>query len=74
MLERTRLVDNRSLGSELGQDVCRNVVVPRDVMELQAIEFSFELPDLPAVGIHLFLGALPILVDLLYDDFGVAVC
>ena len=35
-------------------------------------ELSFELPDLPAVSIHLLLGALPVFVDLLYDDFGVA--
>ena len=41
------------IGSELGENVRRHVVVPRDVMELQAIEFSFELPDLPAVGICL---------------------
>ena len=78
MLERTRLVDNRSLGSELGQDVCRNVVIPRDVMELQIVEFGFKLPDLPAIGAHLLLGALPVFVDLLCvdmlcDDFGVTI-
>ena len=72
MLERTRRVV-RWIGSELGQDVCRDVVVPGDVVELQAIELSFELPDLPAVGIHLLLGALPVFVDLLYDDFGVTI-
>ena len=42
------------------------------MVELQTIGLSFVLPDLPAVGIHLLLGALPVLVDLLYDDFGVA--
>ena len=41
------------------------------MVELQTIELSFELPDLPAVGIHLLLGALLVFVDLLYDDFGV---
>ena len=43
------------------------------MVELQTIKLSFELPDLPAVGIHLLLGALPIFVDLLYDDFGVTI-
>ena len=62
-----------SLGSKLGQNISRHIVVPRDVVELQTIELGFELPDLPAVGIHLLLGALPFLVDLLYDFFGVAV-
>ena len=53
------------LGSKLGQCVGRHVVIPGDMVELQAIKLGFELPDLPA---------LPVLVDLLYDDFGVAVC
>ena len=43
------------------------------MVELQIIELGFELPDLPAVGIHLLLGALPVFVDLLYDDFGVTI-
>ena len=43
------------------------------MVELQTIELSFELPDLPAVSVHFLLGALPVLVDLLYDDFGVAI-
>ena len=62
-----------SLGSELGQDVSHHIVVPEDVVELHTIELVFELPDLPAVGIHLLLGALPVFVDLLYDDFGVTI-
>ena len=62
-----------SLGSELGQSVSRHVVVSGDVVELQTIELGFELPNFPAVGIHLLLGALPVLVDLLYDDFGVTI-
>jgi len=57
----------------LEQDVCRHIVVPGDVVELQAVEFAFELPDLPAIGIHLLLGALPLFIDLLYDDFGVII-
>ena len=56
-----------SLGSELGQ------VVSGDVVELHTKELGFKLPDLPAVGIHLLLGALPVFVDLLYDDFGVTI-
>ena len=42
-------------------------------MKLQAVEVSLELTYLLAMGIHLLLGALPVLVDLLNDDFGVAV-
>ena len=61
------------LGSELGQCVSRDVVVPGDMVELQTIKLGFELPDLPAVGIHLLLDALPIFIHLLYDDFGVAI-
>ena len=61
------------LGSKLGQSVSRHIVVPGDVVELQTIELGFELPNFPAVGIHLLLGALPVLVDLLYDDFGVTI-
>ena len=62
-----------SLGSELGQDVCRHIVIPGDMVELQAVEFAFELPNLPAIGVHLLLGALPVFVDFLYDDFGVTI-
>ena len=43
------------------------------MVELQTVKLGFELPDLPAVGIHLLLGALPVFVDLLYDDFGVTI-
>ena len=57
------------LGSELGQHISRHIVVPGVVVELQTIELSFKLSDLPAVGVHLLLGAFPVLVDLLYDDF-----
>ena len=61
------------LGSELGHNVGCHIVVPGDVVELQTIEFAFELPDLHAIGVHLLLGALPVFVDLLYDDFGVTI-
>ena len=48
-------------------------MVPGDVVELQTIKLVFELPDLPAVGIRLLLGALLVFVDLLYDDFEVTI-
>ena len=62
-----------SLGSKLGQNISRHIVVPRDVVELQTVKLGFELLDLPAVGVHFLLSALPVLVDLLYDDFGVSI-
>jgi len=43
------------------------------MMKFQAVELGLELADLFAVGIHLLLGAVPVLVDLLDDDFGVAI-
>ena len=61
------------LGSKLGQNINRHVVVPGDVVELETIELGFELPDLPTVDIHLLLGAFPVFVDLLYDDFGITI-
>ena len=61
------------LGSELGQNIRRHIVIPGDVVEFQTVELSFELPNLLAVGIHLLFGALPVFVDLLYDDFGVTI-
>ena len=64
---------NGSLESELVQNVYRNIVVLRDVMDLQTTELGFELPDLPAIGIHLLLGALPVYFDLLFDNFGVTI-
>ena len=66
-------VDESPLGAQLGEYIGCHVVVPEDVMELQAVEVGLEPAYLLAVGIHLLLGALPVLVDLLDDDFGVAV-
>ena len=40
------------LGSKLGQNISRHIVVPRDVVELQTVKLGFEIPDLPAVGVH----------------------
>ena len=42
-------------------------------MELIPIEVAFELAHLCIVGINRFLRAVPSLVNLLYDDLGVAV-
>ena len=42
-------------------------------MEFLAVEVGLELAYLLAVNVHLFLGALAVLVDLLDDDFGVTV-
>ena len=61
------------LDPRLGQNIGRHVVVPGGVVKLQTVKLGFELPDLPAVGIHLLLGAFPVFVDLLYDDFGVTI-
>jgi len=40
---------------------------------LDAIEFSFELPDFGAICIHLFTGAGPFFVELVDDQRGVPV-
>ena len=42
-------------------------------MELQAVKVGHEFAYLLAVGVHLLLGALLVPIDLLYDNFGVAV-
>jgi hypothetical protein len=38
------------------------------MMILNAIEFSFQFSDLSIVSIHLFIGAGPVLVDLVDDQ------
>ena len=42
-------------------------------MEFLAVEVGLEFMYLLAVGVHVLLSAISILVDLLDDDFGVAV-
>jgi len=42
-------------------------------MKFQAVEVGLELMYLLAVGVHVLLSAVSILVDLLDDDFVVAV-
>jgi hypothetical protein len=59
--------------TKLQQDVCCNVVVADDVVELDTIELVLELADFWAVGVHVLLVAVPGLVDLVDDHYGVAV-
>jgi hypothetical protein len=40
-------------GRNLGELVCGLVVASGDVVELEAVEFFFHVPDLLAVGLHL---------------------
>ena len=61
------------LGAQLGEYISCHIVVPKNVVEFEAIEVGLEPTYLLAVGIHLLLRALPVLVDLLHDDFGVAI-
>jgi hypothetical protein len=59
--------------TKLRQDVCGNVVVTDDMVELEAVEFVLELADFQAVSIHVLLIAVPRLVDLVDDHCRVAV-
>jgi hypothetical protein len=42
------------------------------VLELDSLEVAFEFTNLNAVSIHRVLDAIPLLVDLLDDDLGIA--
>jgi hypothetical protein len=42
------------------------------VLEFDPLEVAFEFTNLSAVSIHRVLDAVPLLVDLLDDDLGVA--
>jgi hypothetical protein len=55
------------------QDVHCNIVIADDVMELETIELVLELADFEAVGVHVLLVAVPELIDLVDDHYGVAV-
>jgi hypothetical protein len=59
--------------TKLRQDVCVNIVVTNDVMELETIELVLELADFQAVGVHVLLVAMQRLVDLIDDHCGVAI-
>jgi Tfp pilus assembly pilus retraction ATPase PilT len=59
--------------TKLRQDVCCDIVVVDDMMELEAIELVLELANFHAVGAHVLLVVIPRLVDLVYDHCGVAV-
>jgi hypothetical protein len=59
--------------TKLRQDVCCNIVVADDMMELETIELVLEFADLQAVGVHVLLVVIPRLVELVDDHRGVAV-
>ena len=48
-------------------------MIPYHVVVLDAVEFSFKLPDFDAICIHLLAGARPIFVKLVNDQHGVPV-
>jgi Tfp pilus assembly pilus retraction ATPase PilT len=59
--------------TKLRQDARCDVIVVDDMMELETIELVLDLENFQAVGIHVFLVAIPRLVDLVDDHCGVAV-
>jgi hypothetical protein len=44
------------------------------MLELDSLEMAFELADLCIVGIHCVFDTIPLLIDMLDDDLGIAVC
>jgi hypothetical protein len=65
--------DQRTLGPQLREDVDRHIVVATNMVEFQAFEVGLELSYLGVVGIHRDLLDVSRLVDLVDEDFGVAV-
>ena len=53
--------------------VGEQILVAYHVVVLDAIEFSFKLPDFSAICIHLLTGAGPVFVELVDDQRGVPV-
>jgi hypothetical protein len=49
------------------------IIGPNDVMVLDTVELAFKLPLLDAVGVHLLVAAVPIFVELINHERGVAV-
>ena len=49
------------------------ILVTYHVVVLDAVEFSFKLPDFGAICIHLLAGARPVFVELVDDQRGVSV-
>ena len=49
------------------------ILVTYHVVVLDAVEFSFKLPDFCAICIHLLAGARPVFVKLVDDQRGVSV-
>jgi hypothetical protein len=74
-----KLVDEDFDGSlcasrtKLRHDVCYNVVVADDMMELETIELVLEFADFQAVGVHVLLVAIARLIDLVNDQCGVTI-
>jgi hypothetical protein len=65
--------DQRAFGSQLGEDVGRNVIVAADMVKLQALKVSVELVYLGALSVHQIFPDAARLVDLIDDDLGVVV-
>jgi hypothetical protein len=59
--------------TKLRQGVRCNVFVTDDMMELKTIKHVLKLANFQAVGVHVLLVAIPRLVDLVDDHYGVAV-
>jgi hypothetical protein len=49
-----------------------DIVAPWDVLELNPLEVAFKFTNFSAVSIHCVLDTIPLLVDLLDDDLGIA--
>jgi hypothetical protein len=54
-------------GPQLGQNICANIVLSKQVMNLQARKFVFQLAHFLNIGVHRLLVAVPLFVDLLND-------
>ena len=48
------------------------ISIMNDMMELDAVKFAFQFSDFGVVGIHVFTGTGPVLVNLVDDQGGVA--
>ena len=50
------------------------VLVTCDVRVFDFVEFALELPNFFAVSVHLLIGCVPVLVELVDHQGGVAIC
>ena len=62
-----------SVGSQFGQSVSCNVEILHNIDDFYTLEVFLKFTDFYAVSIHVFLGAVPILVNLVDDHLGVAI-